>query len=154
LLKYSFSEADHQKAVSLVEMDARGACRIENISLTPRRDVRCISGYLRDLIERPVTGENCGDYLKITLLDTGPILDAMGQLREIYPNALHVERIGLDPGTLRGVEAMDHRKLNDADLFSAFFSQVTGDEIADDEAAAYAAVVDDMRRQERETAQS
>jgi len=151
LLKYSFSEVDHEKSVTLVEMDARGACRVEGISLTPRRDVRCISGNLRDLIERPVTGENCSDYLKITLLDTGPILAAMGQLREVYPNALHVERVGLDPGTHRGVEALDHRKLNDADLFSAFFSQVTGDELTEDEATAYAAVVDDMRHRERET---
>ena len=51
----------------------------------------------------------------------------------------------------RAGRAMDHRKLNDADLFTAFFSQATGDEISPNQAAAYAAVVDAMRQQERET---
>ncbi len=153
LLKYSFSEVDHHKSVTLVEMDSQGKCRTEGISLTPQKDVRCISGHLKELLEGPVSGESRHDYLSVTLLDTGPILDAMGRLREVYPNALHVERISLAPGTHRGEEAMDHRTLNDADLFAAFFSQVTGDEISEAEAEAYAAVVDDMRRREREAVQ-
>ncbi|MFH1115186.1 MAG: exonuclease SbcCD subunit D [Pseudomonadota bacterium] len=154
LLKYSFSEVDHHKSVTLVEMDARGKCRTEGVSLTPRRDVRCVSGHLRELLEGPKSGESRHDYLSVTLLDTGPILDAMGRLREVYPNALHVERIGFGPGTHHAHEAMDHRTLDDADLFAAFFSQVTGDELTDAEAQVYAEVADDMRRREREAVQS
>jgi exonuclease SbcD len=151
LLKYSFSEADHSKSIAVVEMGSKGDCTIETVSLTPRRDVRCVSGYLRDVLDGPESGENREDYLMVTLLDTGAILDAMGRLREVYPNALHVERPALDASSPACRPAMDHRKLNDADLFTAFFSQATGDEISPDQAAAYAAVVDAMRQQERET---
>ena len=42
LLKYSFSEVDHEKSVSLVELDAAGAATVEEVSLTPRRDMRLI----------------------------------------------------------------------------------------------------------------
>ena len=31
-------------------------------------------------------------YLEVSLLDTGAILDPIGQLRQVYPNVLHVER--------------------------------------------------------------
>ena len=50
LLKYSFDEATHRKSVSLVEMDAAGACTVERIALTPRREVRRISGLHAELL--------------------------------------------------------------------------------------------------------
>ena len=71
LLKYSFSEANHTKSVSLVELDGTGHCRVEKISLTPHRDVRCLDGHLADILKGPKSGENPQDYLMVTLLDTG-----------------------------------------------------------------------------------
>jgi exonuclease SbcD len=153
LLKYSFSEADHAKGVNLVEMDERGKCSVERVSFTPRRDVRKIEGLLEDLVKRPDPSKSREDYLMVTLLDSGALLDAMGRLKEVYPNVLHVERACLAvPGTDRK-HGGDHRKLNDLDLFAAFFSQVTGTSLTQEEAAAYESIVDDLRRREREAAQ-
>jgi DNA repair protein SbcD/Mre11 len=121
LLKYSFSEADHTKSVSLVEMDAKGHCKVEKISLTPRKDVRRIEGHLVDILKGRQSGENPQDYLMVTLLDTGAILDAIGKLREVYPNVLHIERPGLMAGgAMHGTRA-DHRTMNDTELFASFF---------------------------------
>ena len=84
-------------------MDARGHCRVEKVSLTPRRDVRCIEAYLADILKGPKAGESREDYLMVTLLDTGAILDAMGKLRGVYPNVLHIERPSLTTsGEMRG----------------------------------------------------
>jgi exonuclease SbcD len=46
LMKYSFSEAAHEKCVKIVEMDGSGRCVIERINLRPRYDVRRIAGTL------------------------------------------------------------------------------------------------------------
>ena len=150
LLKYSFSEVDHRKTVNVVEMDARGECQVERISLTPRRDVRRIEGYLKDILNGPESGENPEDYLMVTLLDTGAILDAVGKLREVYPNVLHIERPGLAFGSNPTHGGIDRRKLNDAALFADFFSEVTGSDLSCEEAAAYEFIVDDLRRCDRE----
>lgn len=152
LLKYSFSEVDHKKTINLVEMDEMGKCGIESIALAPRRDVRRIEGYLKDILNGPEAGAGREDYVMVTLLDTGAVLDVMGKLREVYPNVLHVERPCLEFGSNVVRARVDHRKLNDADLFADFFSQVTGGDLSPAEAAAYEFIVDDLRRREREAA--
>lgn len=150
LLKYSFSEASHRKSVTLVEMDGDGKTSFETISLTPRRDVRRLEGYFTDILAGPGNGENRDDYIMVTLRDTGPIMDAIGKLRQVYPNVLHLERPGLTAGgELRGPGA-DHRRLNEADLFSSFFEQVTGTPLSDEQDKAFAEILEQFYRQERE----
>jgi exonuclease SbcD len=150
LLKYSFSEADHAKSVTLVEMDAAGACRVSRARLAPRRDVRCIQGNIADLLKGPKVSEGREDYLSVTLLDRGAILDAMGKLREVYPNVLHIERPVLSAAGAGPPGKMDHHKVSDEQLFGSFFKEVTGEELKDEERAAYAATTAEMRRRERE----
>jgi exonuclease SbcD len=150
LLKYSFSEANHTKSVSLVDMDAWGQCRVERISLTPHRDVRRLEGHLAGLLAGPPSGHNPLDYLMVTLLDTSAILDAIGKLRDVYPNILHIERPSLmAAGEMQG-SRVDHRTMNDAELFAAFFSQATGEDLTAEQRVAYASVVNAMHQRERE----
>jgi exonuclease SbcD len=152
LLKYSFSESDHTKSVDLVEIDGAGTVRVESITLTPRRDVRRISGFLKDVLNGPKSGESRADYVMVTLEDRGPILDVMGKIREIYPNALHVERMEGNPGTSTSSREHDHRKMKDSELFALFFREVTGVGLTEAEAAAYEAIGEQLWRQEREAA--
>ncbi len=147
LLKYSFAEAQHRKSVNLVEIDGNRACAVERIPLSPKRDVRCMEGKIEKLLD----GNKSDDYLSITLLDREPILDAMGKLREVYPNVLHIDRPFLTPsGDVHG--GADHRKMGDTELFAAFFSQVTGDELTVPENKAFSDVVDALRKRDREAA--
>jgi len=148
LMKYSFSESPHTKSVTLVEMDAEGHCSIERIPLKAPRDARVIKGYLKDILKGPTEGENPEDYIMVELLDTSAILDVMGQLREVYPNVLHVERPYFE---ITGrVAALDHRKMDDAELFASFFSQVTGEELTEAQKSTFTSVVDEIRHKERE----
>ncbi|ROR32694.1 exonuclease SbcCD subunit D [Inmirania thermothiophila] len=127
LLKYSFSEIGHEKSVTLVEMDGAGACRMEAVALAPRRDLRRIEGTLAEL-ERGAAGDpRRDDYVVARLLDPGPVLDAMGRLRRVYPNVLHIERPILDAPAGEGLAASAPAgRLGDEALFAAFFEQVTG----------------------------
>lgn len=150
LLKYSFAEAGSDKSVTLVEMDATGAVKTEQIALSPRRDVRCLEGYLEELLSGPREGVNKDDYLAVTLKDTGAILDAIGKLRTVYPNVLHIERPCFSAaGELRGPGG-DHRRVNEAELFKSFFEQVTGDTLEDDLHSVFAETLEAFYRRERE----
>ncbi len=148
LLKYSFSEAEHHKAVLVAEMAADGSCTAEPVSLAPRRDLRRIEGTLAEVLARAPEDTAREDYLMVSLLDREPILNVMDKLREAYPNVLHVERPwSLAAGDVRGVTG-DHRRLSESDLFAAFFSQVAGEELTGDQRRAFETVLEDLLRRD------
>lgn len=130
LLKYSFSEASHQKSVQIVEMDAAGVCTVRRIHLKPRKDVQCLEGYFADLKKTPIEGISGEDYLMVTLLDQGVIIDVMPRLREVYPNLLHIRKPFVEAGSNRTMGSAEYRKLGEKELFASFVSQVTGEEIS------------------------
>ncbi|MTI55446.1 exonuclease SbcCD subunit D [Geosporobacter ferrireducens] len=150
LMKYSFSEADHTKTVNFIEMDETGNIRLEYTSLKPKRDVRCVEGYLQDLLARGEMDENKADYLKVTLLDEGAILDAIGKLRKVYPNVLHIERPQLTAASQLVGADRDFKKMNELHLFSSFLSQVTEREITEEQQKAFQQVIDHYYRMIRE----
>jgi len=150
LMKYSFSEAGHRKSMTLVEMDRLGKTTVDEVSLTPRRDVRCLEGLLNDILAGPRSGESRDDYLKVTLTDSGAILDAMSKLRSVYPNVLHIERPFLAADLeLRGPGG-DHRGLSEISLFSSFIEQVTGTALSAEQLRVFSDTVENLYRQERE----
>ena len=150
LLKYSFAESASRKSVTLVEMDGAGEVQVEEMILTPRRDVRCLSGYLDELMTMTGDSPDRDDYLMVTLKDTGAILDVIGKLRSVYPNVLHIERPCLTgAGELRGPGG-DHRRVNEADLFASFFEQVTGEHLQHDLQQTFTETLESLYRQERE----
>lgn len=150
LMKYSFAEATHKKAINLIEIDGAGELTIEAICLTPRRDVRCIEGHLEDILYSSRASDNKNDYLLVSLQDTGAVLDAMGKLRQVYPNVLHIERPHLKiDGKIQGPKD-DHRRLGELDLFTSFFQQVTGEELSSDQNKVFSNILEQLQQQERE----
>jgi DNA repair protein SbcD/Mre11 len=150
LMKYSFSEANQRKSVSMVEIDAAGGVRIEELTLTPRRDLRVISGYLNDLLQNPDDYGPRDDYLMANLLDEGAVYDAMGRLREVFPNLMHLERSNLlsDDAGRRSVS--DIAGKDDLELFNDFMQAMTGKEMSAEQSRSFLSVVDEVRREERE----
>ncbi len=66
---------------------------MEEKVLQPKRDLREIIGYLDELLDPQFyETEKMDDYLKITLLDEGALIDPINKLRQVYPNVLHLER--------------------------------------------------------------
>ncbi len=147
LLKYSFSEIDHVKSVTLVELDRAGRCRTEAIPLAPRRDLRRIEGRIAEIEARGPEGPS-EDYLLVRLLDEGPVVDPMGRLRRIYPNVLHVERPRWTPQADGAARPDVHRRLSDEDLFAAFFEQMTGEALDAEARETLREVLDALRREE------
>ena len=92
-LKYSFSEASHEKSVTLVELREKGTVTIDTIPLTPLHDMKRIRGSYMELMDRSYylnTGlPEC--YLHITLTDEEDIPDAIGRLRSVYPYIMQLD---------------------------------------------------------------
>ena len=83
-LKYSFSEINQKKSVTIAELKEKGHVQIRLIPLQAPREMRIVSGLFEELMQQPV----CGDYVQIQLNDTLPPPDAARMLRSVYPNLL------------------------------------------------------------------
>ena len=124
-LKYSFSEASHEKSVTVVELGTKGNVSIRTVPLVPRRDMRELRGTYDALTYRKnYEGTAVDDYLRITLTDEEDIPDAAGKLRVIYPNIMELR---YDNKRTRGngqlEEIEDRERLSPLDLFSAFYEK-------------------------------
>lgn len=91
-LKYSFSEANHQKSVTVVELHEKGNINIRTVDLTPKRDMREIKGtYMEVTAKNYYDSLNLDDYYHITLTDEEDIFDALSSLRTIYKNIMKLD---------------------------------------------------------------
>ena len=92
-LKYSFSEANHCKSVTIVTLNEPGNMDIRTVELVPRRDLCQIRGSYEQLTARDFYfGQRFQHaYLHITLTDEEDIPDAIGKLRSIYPYIMRLD---------------------------------------------------------------
>ena len=91
-LKYSFSEANHKKSVTVVELNEKGALCVRLLPLFPKRDMREIKGTYAEITARDnYKDTDTNDYMHITLTDEDDIPDAIGKLRSIYPNIMKID---------------------------------------------------------------
>ena len=92
-LKYSFSEAGHEKSVSVVTFDATKNVTIETVPLRPLRDLCEIKGTYAELTAKAFYEETTyrEDYMHITLTDEEDVPDAVAKLRVIYKNLMKLD---------------------------------------------------------------
>lgn len=91
-LKYSVSEANHTKSLTVVDLGPKGTVEMKTIPLHPLRDLRKIKGTYMELTAREnYKDSNVEDYIHVTLTDEQDVLDAMAKLRTIYPNIVSLE---------------------------------------------------------------
>ena len=91
-LKYSFSEKDHQKSVTVVELEEKGVVHIRTVPLTPLHDLRQIRGsYAALTLRENYLGTAVEDYLQVVLTDEEDVPGAIGRLRSIYPNIMKLD---------------------------------------------------------------
>lgn len=84
-LKYSFSEANQKKSVTVVELGEKGAVEIRTVPLIPLRDMKRISGEFETLMS---DYDATDDYYEIILTDEEDISNAMTRLRVKFPNLM------------------------------------------------------------------
>ncbi len=137
-IAFSFSERDHKKSVSMVEVDGTGSVTVDRVAVPTWRPLIQVAGKLQDLIERA-----SGDlahlataWVKVVLTDSDRPEAPMERLRAVWPDTLvldfepDVEGMSTqdDLARLKGVR-------DDAVITGMFYEYVTGTEIDDARAA-------------------
>ena len=89
LLKYSFSEKDQEKSVTVIEISEKGKRIITTRPVHPLHDMKEIRGPYEEIASRDFYQDlNVNDYYHMVLTDEEDILDALCKLRTIYPNIM------------------------------------------------------------------
>ena len=120
-LKYSFSESEQQKSVTLIELKEKGDLTISTIPLKPLHDMRRLRGTYME-VTSPSFTEDFSDYLQITLTDEEDIIDGFMKLRTFYPNLMRLTYDNSRTRRDQRVEAVkDMENKSELDLFEAFY---------------------------------
>lgn len=132
-LKYSFSEVNHKKSVTAVELGEKGTVAIRAIPLTPKRDMKEIRGkYLQVTARDFYQNLNADDYYRITLTDEEDQPDAIGKLRVIYP---HLMRLDYDNKRTRAEsdvsEIADASQYKPIELFEMLYEEQNGQPLSE-----------------------
>lgn len=122
-LKYSFSEADQEKSVTVVELQEKGNVVLRTVPLTPLHDMKKIKGtYLEVTARSFYQDKNVRDYLQITLTDEEDIVDGMSKLRVIYPSLMRLEydnKRTKESRDIHAAEAVEQK--SELELFQEFY---------------------------------
>lgn len=122
-LKYSFSEVDQEKSITVVELEKKGTVRTSLLPLKSLRDMRKLRGTYLELTDRSFYRDmNREDYIQVTLTDEDDVPDGLQKLRVIYPNIMQLLYDNQRTKTTQEVDAAQAvEKKTEMELFYEFY---------------------------------
>ena len=129
-LKYSFSEVNDVKSVTIAELKEKGSLSMWEIPLAPLHEMKEIKGNYTDLTFKgyyDAHPELKDSYLHITLTDEEDVPDAAAKLRVIYPLLMKLDYDNTRTRNQQRVTALSEvEKKTPMELFDAFFEMQNG----------------------------
>ncbi|MBR6448204.1 MAG: exonuclease SbcCD subunit D, partial [Methanomicrobium sp.] len=121
-LKYSFSEKDHKKSITVVNVGAEGVS-VSEIPLKPLHDLREIRGTFYELAYGGNSeNSNTDDYIHAILTEDYDVPNALGLLRNRYPNLMKLSYDNARTREQRDVDgAVDVENKTPLELFEEFY---------------------------------
>lgn len=120
-LKYSFSESEQEKSVTIAELQEKGNLILTTVPLKPLHDMRKIRGTYMEVTKPSFLTEK-EDYLQITLTDEEDIIDGFMKLRTFYPNLMRLIYDNSRTRQDQKVEAVqDMEQKSELALFEEFY---------------------------------
>lgn len=143
-LRYSFSELNHTKSITLVDLAADGSVQLRRITLKQPREMVDLAGTLSELLAGT---EYSDDWVRLTITDRVRPDQLFDRVKARFPHALqvlHAPQGSIPAGTAPGTATADRNPL---ELGGDFIRHVTGTdacatELALFEQAYQAALVD------------
>ncbi len=131
-LKYSFSEVNQVKSITMAELGADGELCVTTHPLVPWRDLLKLRGTFHELTTRSFYESlDCTAYFRVLLTDEEQIAEAMGHLRAIYPNIMQLEYD--NARTRRGrimPQSEQSTELQPMDLLRSLYEQQNGRDLS------------------------
>lgn len=151
-LKYSFSEVDHEKSVTVVELAEKGELNVYTVPLLPLHDMAEIRGTYEELTLKSFYENTTyrDDYMHITLTDEDDIPDAVGKLRVIYRNLMKLDydnKRTRSSNEISGDEAVESK--SPLELFADFYELQNGAPMAEAQAAFMKKLIQDVWEEEQ-----
>lgn len=132
-LKYSISEENHKKSITMVTMEAKGAAvQVETIPLLPMQEVRKETGLLEEIIAR-ATPENCHDFISVTITDEKELYLPKDKLEEVYD---HILELRIDNQRTRNRQKETEYtglRLEPMDVFGSFYEEMCNQPLSEEE---------------------
>lgn len=135
-LKYSFSEANHHKSVSVVELKEKGNVTVRTIPLAPKHDMKEIRGTYEELTRKDYYDNTSyrTDYMHITLTDEEDIPDAVSKLKVIYTNLMKLDYDNRRTRTQASAEGpADVERKSPLELFEDLYVMQNGTELSEEQ---------------------
>ena len=147
-LKYSFSEARQHKSITILELLQKGTLNFQTIPLIALRDMREIKGPLKELVRvgasLPIVSQ---DYIRAILTNEDEVYDAIGQLRQVYPNMMRIDfensRSRQDENS-NSAASGDVARKSPLELFEEFYAKQNNLEITEDQRQIIQNVIEQM----------
>lgn len=134
LIKYSFSEVNQKKGITVIDLLKKNDCQISFIPFELKRNFRVLEDTLENIIKNAEFDFNKNDYIKAIITDKGELLDPMSKLRAVYPNAMELVRkdrfLAQNKSSNSSFSIKEKSKLS---LFENFYEEVVGEKCSVDE---------------------
>lgn len=127
-LKYSFSEVNHKKSVTIVNIEEKGNVTVSTTPLNAKRDLVELKGKYDELMDKSFYDKkNLDDYYHITLTDENDVVDAIFKLGKIYKNIMKLDYDNARTqsiGKLTAVNDVEHKQ--PIELIDDFYKKQNG----------------------------
>lgn len=136
-LKYSFSEVQDHKSITILDILEKGNILSHTVPLIPKRDFCEIKGLYREITERNYYKElHLQDYFHITLTDEEEIPEALGKLRAIYPNIMKLDYDNKRTRSRQDIQNIDDmEKQSPLQLFTEFYKLQNNQDMTEEQYA-------------------
>jgi len=135
-LKYSFSEAKHQKSVTVIELGEKGNLKVDTIPLIPMHDMVDLKGTYQEVTARSFYENTTWqeDYVRVTLTDENDIPDGMAKLRVVYHNIMKLDYDNKRTRSSAVIDAADQVETKTPlELFDEFYVLQNGTEMSEEQ---------------------
>lgn len=146
-LKYSFSEVNDHKSVSIVDITPEGVA-VSQRNLTPLRDWHDLRGTFDQLTDKAFY-EECpyrNDYMRITLTDEEDVPDAMRRLQAIYHMLMELQydNMRTRAGNVDIERPVNVQEMSPEELFSELFEKQNAQPLSDEQASYLNSIINEV----------
>ncbi len=153
MLKYSFSEVNQKKSLTILDYKEKNNLKIDFIPLKPLRDMRVIKGPIEELTNEKNYGKtNREDYIRAIITNEEQVYDAIGQIKKVYPNTLRldIENSKMSVNEEIKMSDLDNiKKKDEIELFNEFYKYQNNKDLNEMQLEIMKNIVKDVKKENR-----
>ncbi len=132
-LKYSFSESQDKKSVTILDLKEKGNMAIREISLVPLHDMLSLRGIFMELMNPSNFPHiDVDSYLHITLLDEQDIPEAFNRLTGVYSNLMQMEYDNVRTREKRNLQVRrETAKISPQEIFAELYKTMNNQPLSE-----------------------